>query len=300
MEGWRGMPTRLDHVIVLGRDLARLEATFTELGFWVTGGGTHPHLGTQNRLILLDEGYIELLAVADPTLVSPTLTARLARGARGAGWVGFAVQSATIDAEVAAMRGRGLDVRGPTVGRLVAANGAARGWRVATVGADDLWATAEPVPFLIQHDTTGAQHRAELAGVGGAAPHPNGARRLLGVTLATPDRAALAQRLAHTYYLSPADADTTDATLGAATIMLPLAGGREAIALAQPTHAGIAADRLAAAGEGVCMVSVAVGDLGVARRALDASGVVYHDMDDALLITGEDCGYAPLLLIASA
>lgn len=49
------MPTRLDHVIVLGRDLARLEAAFTRLGFWVTGGGTHPHLlGTLakiNRLV---------------------------------------------------------------------------------------------------------------------------------------------------------------------------------------------------------------------------------------------------------
>ncbi len=66
------MPERIDHVIVAGRDLTQLEAAFTRLGFNVVGGGQHPHLGTRNRIILLDQGYIELLASADEQVVSPS------------------------------------------------------------------------------------------------------------------------------------------------------------------------------------------------------------------------------------
>src|SRR5579862_5996876 len=193
-KGDRYMPARIDHVIVMGRDLPQLEATFVRLGFFVTGGGRHPHLGTQNRIIILDEGYIELLAIADPAIVSPTLTARLAHGE---GWVGFAVQSAEIERETAAMLTRGVDARGPHVGRLVALDGQARGWRVTTLATSDLWSAAEPLPFLIQHDTAGERHRAELAGSGGLAPHPNGALRLRDVAIATDDLGALRERFAH-------------------------------------------------------------------------------------------------------
>ncbi|HUY77426.1 MAG TPA: VOC family protein [Ktedonobacterales bacterium] len=296
------MPTRLDHVIVLGSDLEQLEATFTLLGFWVTGGGTHPHLGTQNRIILLDEGYIELLAIADPARVSPRLSARLATGMAGAGWVGFAVQSGDIDAEVAAMRARGVDVHGPSAGRLVAPNGTARGWRVATVGSNDLWTAAEPLPFLIQHDATSAQHRAELAGADGERPHPNGAQRLLDVAIATPDLATLATRFAQSYALTPASAaPATKDDLGAQALTLSLPSGGEFISLAQPSQPGIAHDRLQATGEGVCLLTIVVADLTVARRALQRGGVTYYETDDdALLITGAASGHAPLRLVASA
>ena len=64
----------------------------------MVGGGQHPHLGTRNRIILLDQGYIELLAIADEQVVSPAVRERITSAP---GWIGFALQSADIVAEAA-------------------------------------------------------------------------------------------------------------------------------------------------------------------------------------------------------
>ena len=87
------MPERIDHVIAAAADLDQLEAAFTRLGFYVVGGGQHPHLGTRNRIILLDQGYIELLAIADEQVVSPAVRQRIMTAP---GWIGFALQSVDI------------------------------------------------------------------------------------------------------------------------------------------------------------------------------------------------------------
>ncbi len=290
------MPIRIDHVIVFGNDLAQLEATFARLGFFVTGGGKHPHLGTQNRIIILGEGYLELLAIADSKVVSPGL---VARHARGEGWVGFAVQSEAITDETMAMWERGAEAYGPRLGRLVAPDGQARGWQVTTLGTDDLWAAAEPLPFLIQHNTTDEQHRRELAGSSGLAPHPNGALRLADVVIATDDLAALRKRFAQAYALSPTSETPSETSwLGAQTLTLPLESG-EHITLAQPTTDGVARERWAQAGKGMCAVTVAVGDLNLTAAYLDGQGVSYTSVDDGLLVTGKASGYAPVRFISA-
>src|SRR5690349_23244415 len=117
------MPERIDHVIVAAADLDHLEAAFTRLGFRVVGGGQHPHLGTRNRIILLGEGYIELLAIADQQVVSPAVRERIMTAP---GWIGVALQSSDIGAEADEMRMRGADARGPNPGRLVAPTGNVR------------------------------------------------------------------------------------------------------------------------------------------------------------------------------
>lgn len=195
------MPIRIDHVIIAGPDLAALEEAFTKLGFYVTGGGEHPHLGTRNRVIILDESYIELLAVADPERASPTLVDLIAKGG---GWIGYALQSADILAETEAMLIRAIDARGPNVGQLVAPDGTRRSWRVTTIGSDDLWRAALPLPFLIQHDTTGLTHRRELAGADGLMPHRNGASHLMSVRINDPDVARLARRYESVYRIAGA------------------------------------------------------------------------------------------------
>jgi hypothetical protein len=57
---------RIDHVIYGTSDLdaaaARIEQ---ELGLAAIGGGRHEGIGTRNRIVPLDNGYIELLAIAD-------------------------------------------------------------------------------------------------------------------------------------------------------------------------------------------------------------------------------------------
>jgi Glyoxalase-like domain len=85
---------RIDHVIYATVDLdataARVE---DELGLLARAGGRHEGLGTHNRIVPLDGGYLELLAVADPSEAASSdfgrgLVARLAQGGDGLlGWV---------------------------------------------------------------------------------------------------------------------------------------------------------------------------------------------------------------------
>lgn len=226
------MITRIDHVILAGPDLDALEAAFTQLGFHVTGGGEHPHLSTRNRIIVLDEGYIELLSIADPDRASPYLRQFIADGG---GWVGYALQSDDIEADTAAMRARGVDARGPTPGRLVAPDGSARSWRVTMTGTDDLWQAAFPLPFLIQHDATGDEHRAQLSGAGGLAPHPNGGSAIAHIAYTTRDAAALYQRFKSAYDLPGELHQSQDEGQETATGHVDLPG-RELILIGQPAN----------------------------------------------------------------
>lgn len=285
------MPTRIDHVIVAGRDFDALEATYARLGFSVTGGGTHPHLGTRNRIVVLGQDYVELLSVADAETASPVLTRRLS-GA-DIGWVGFAVQSDDIARETGAMRSRGVDARGPIPGRLVAPGGSTRRWRVTMIGEDDLWAAAEPLPFLIQHDTTGEEHQRELAGAEGVAAHPNGAKRVGAVYLAVRDLEYAAASFARAYSLQ-GGAPRYDDFLKADTVTLPLANDGERIVLARPAGSGPVQRRIDDAGEGVCAVSVTVASRAEAEAELRRCGIGYVGTGDDVWVAERETSGAPL------
>ncbi len=288
------MPARIDHVITAAADLTQFETVFTRLGFHVVGGGQHPHLGTRNRIILLDQGYIELLAIADEQTASPELRDRIATSP---GWIGFALQSADIAAEADEMRARGADVRGPRPGRLVASNGRMRSWQSVTVGGDDLFSAAEPIPFLIQHDSSGEQHQQELAGADAIKPHPNGALRLDTVVIAVASLVDAVRSFAQAFALAPLNEATNSPELGATAGVLPLLDADERIVLAQPNGAGIIYDRLSTAGEGVCCVSVVVADLAATRRFVQRSSVPYEPWENGLLIPAEVAGGAPLAFV---
>jgi hypothetical protein len=229
------MPSGIDHVIIAGPDLDVLEENFTRMGFHVTGGGEHPHLGTRNRVIILDESYIELLAVADPDRASPAFQSFIAAGG---GWAGYALRSRDIAAETNAMRARGVDARGPTPGRLVAPGGSTRSWRVTMIGSDDLWQAAFPLPFLIQHDTTGEAHHRELAGPGGLAPHPNGASHLMAVRTVCGDAGNLAKRYQAAFNLEGAITRTPYEGTVTVNASFSLESG-ESITLHQPPDASV-------------------------------------------------------------
>ena len=289
------MPERIDHAIAAAADLDQLEADFTRLGFHVVGGGQHPHLGTRNRIILLDQGYIELLAIADEQVVSPALRQRIMTAP---GWIGFALHSADIVAEAAAMRARGADIRGPNPGRLVAPRGSVRSWQTVTVGGDDLFRAAEPIPFLIQHDSNGAQHQQELAGADTIAPHPNGAQRLQSVVLAVAHLSSAEDTFSRDYGLAASDASRVAPSLNAETLSLPLNAAGERIVLAEPLGAGLINDRLTSAGEGVCCVIVTVDDLPATRSYLERAEVTFeHWPDNLLYIPTATTGGAPLIFV---
>jgi hypothetical protein len=82
---------RIDHVIWATSDLdAAAERFEREHGLAVAGGGRHEGTGTENRILPLGGGYVELLAIVDAEeAVSAPLGSVLA-GA-GEGWLGWAV-----------------------------------------------------------------------------------------------------------------------------------------------------------------------------------------------------------------
>jgi catechol 2,3-dioxygenase-like lactoylglutathione lyase family enzyme len=272
---------RIDHVIIAAPDLTLLEETFTRLGFSVVGGGTHPHLGTRNRIILLGEGYIELLAIADTAKASPTLRDRIAHGG---GWVGYALQSDDIAAEAQAMRQRGVDARGPSVGRLVAPDGSVRSWQVVTVGSDDLWAAAFPLPFLIQHDSLGEQHQRELAGADMRTPHANGAKRLVGVTLRSTDLASLRERYERSYAFTPAPSSGSPGAAATSAIIYPIAQGSEWIHLIEPARSSVAV-ALATGADTLMSVQVSAPDLAVVEGAIWHGGFAATPEPNAIRVS---------------
>jgi hypothetical protein len=85
---------RIDHVIYAAADLDAAAARIArELGLAVSGGGRHDGLGTENRVVPLGGGYLELLGVADRDEAARSdfgraLLERLAAGGDGLlGWV---------------------------------------------------------------------------------------------------------------------------------------------------------------------------------------------------------------------
>ena len=110
--------TALDHVGVAGPDLATLAAAWERLGFTLTPRARHAGrrtpdgpveaFGTGNRCIMLREGYVELIAVVDPTAFN-TLEDTLAR------YAGLHIIALEIEDEAASLqrlRLAGLDIPG--------------------------------------------------------------------------------------------------------------------------------------------------------------------------------------------
>jgi len=88
--------TSLDHVGVVGRDVAVLAAEFENLGFCLTPLARHAGGRTGNRNVMLRSGYIELLSVVDGGR-SATLERFLAR------YAGIHILSLGIADETAAL-----------------------------------------------------------------------------------------------------------------------------------------------------------------------------------------------------
>jgi hypothetical protein len=132
----------IDHVIYATQDLdaaaARLAAA---RGLAASGGGRHTGIGTENRIVPLGGGYLELIAVADPAEAerSPLGHAlALAIREHGEGLIGWAVAVEDVEAE-AERTGAELSV----IERA--------GLRAQLAGVET--AMAEPtLPFFIQRD----------------------------------------------------------------------------------------------------------------------------------------------------
>jgi catechol 2,3-dioxygenase-like lactoylglutathione lyase family enzyme len=223
----------LDHVVIGVADLAAAVRGYAALGFLVEPGGRHPR-GTHNALVGLADGtYLELLAFHEPApdhrWWEPVQ--------QGGGVIDYALAATDLAGAAAALRRAG-----------VAMEDRGRGGRTRPDGHELRWTLAVPpraergvAPFLIEDATP----RAERVPRGTA--HPNGARGIATLVVATRDPARAARWFAALG--GAAAAGVARPALGGAGFHVRL--GAQAIEFLAPGGGGgLLAERLARRGPG--------------------------------------------------
>jgi catechol 2,3-dioxygenase-like lactoylglutathione lyase family enzyme len=274
----------IDHLIIGVHDLDAAARTFRDqLGFHICGGGVHPHAGTANRLIVLDNCYLELLA-AQPNAEPRGFIADMLRHGHE-GWVGFALATGDPDRAARALRERGCTVEGPSVGRLTTTTGHDRSWQTVRLQSEQ----GSGLPFLIRHDQQGEERRRLLAGAAGLAPHALGARTVDSIIIAVHALESGSGAYRDLFGLTSVGDRSGDTMLQANLLPLQLASGtRVILAAPKAPDTGPVAKALTERGEGLFAVNLTVDDLPAAVRDLRMRGVgVRVDEPDGVLVAAQ-------------
>lgn len=178
----------LDHVGIMGADLAAMGRAYETLGFQLTpvsqqSGSLKPGdpvtmWGSANRCAMLPEGYIELLGIIDPARYDNRI-GDFVRRYPGAHIAVFGCDDP--EAEVVRLRGVGFKVVGLTkLQRMIVVDGQDAQVRFSLVRMET-GAMAEGRVQMLRHETPALMWRPELT------VHANGARRLDQVIIAVDD-----------------------------------------------------------------------------------------------------------------
>lgn len=281
------MLTRIDHVMICVEDLDRGIETYKRIGFDIHRGGVHTGKGTHNAIAFNEDDYVELLAVRDRDeyLRNSPYGGLLEFIGRGGGLRYIILQSDDLTADVAAMRGRGIDVSDAIDGRRRTPAGLELRWRAAMLG------TRNPLPlFFIQHLTPVEERRRQSPG---AVPHPNGVQRADRAYIAVTDLAAAVAD--YTRVLGAPPRLERGTVINADMAVFDI--GPTGLTLAQPVGPGPAADALARRGPGPFQLLYRTRSMDGAARWMAGHGMpppargVRNTGEQAMLVVPEDaCG----------
>jgi len=240
----------IDHLIIAVPDLDAAAAELERaVGLQAAGGGRHEALGTANRLVWFGDTYVELVAIADEASAKVSWLGMpvAAQLASGPGFVGWAIRTDTLDADVRGARASGARFGDPMPGERLRADGRTVRWRNAVpdrLGPDQL-------PFLIERDETSAEWTPAERAARTIEPQPVGSPvRLDVLELPTADIPATILRYLRTFGIrfrpSLAGGGARDANLGRQTVRLRPAtdGATPLIRLAAPGGSGRSVDAL--------------------------------------------------------
>lgn len=244
------MLTSIDHVVIAVPVLDEATAALERgVGLRVAGGGSHPALGTANRIAWFGDSYAELVTVVDEAVARTSWlgAATLAGLAAGGAFVTWAIRTDGLDADVRSARASGARFGDPTAGERARPDGRTVRWRFALPG--DLGPTE--LPFLIERDETSAEWTPADRAARSIEPQPLGhPLRLDVLELPTPDVPGAILRYLRTYGIrfrpSLAGGGARDASLGRQIIRLrPAAPGMlPVIRLAAPAGDGRSVEAL--------------------------------------------------------
>jgi catechol 2,3-dioxygenase-like lactoylglutathione lyase family enzyme len=166
---------KIDHVVIVVRDLERAIVGYRDAGFTVNFGGEHVGGLTHNALISFADGsYFELIAFKQPD--QPQEHRWYERLQMGEGLVDYALLSDNLDAEAARVEAARLPIRGPSDGGRHRPDGQWIAWRSFVLGNG---VGSNALPFVIQDVTP-----RELRVPGGEATrHRLGVSRVAGLSL---------------------------------------------------------------------------------------------------------------------
>lgn len=170
----------LDHVGIVVSDLDRTATRFREWGFRLTRKAEHTRrvnrgafvsAGSSQHSIMLNEGYLELVSVTDPTAGHPLAGA----GLEAEGAVIIALGSPDAEATFHRLRRLGVAVNPPVRWQRFVDEPALRGLATFAFFTLPAEATPEGLVIVVEHLTP------ELIRPPDACQHANGATRLLGL-----------------------------------------------------------------------------------------------------------------------
>jgi hypothetical protein len=265
----------LDHVGVGAWDLAPLAAAYERLGFTLTPTARHRGKATGNRCIMLQHGYLELIALIDPS-IPDRLLAQLDRYT-GLHIIALGIEDS--DATLVRLRAAGLDIAGvaPLERPVDDADPTGPQARFERIPLPD---APEGTIQLIKHLTRDAIWQPRFT------QHANGAVGLQEVVLAAPDPAETAARFSRLAGL-PVVPDKV------AGFAMPMARGQVRIlppeALGQ-VYPGVTA----AAVPCIAGMTVATADGCAALRPILA-GLAHDPVGNGVLVHPEAAGGAALL-----
>ncbi len=182
------MLTRLDHAVILVRDLGHATRDYEGLGFRVTPGGEHADGLTRNALVPFRDGsYLELVAFVDPHDPQDNAWGWRLFLSAGGGLIDYCAASDGLETDAQKLRDAGFRVNGPVEGGRRIPDGTEIRWRSASVDQD-----GRVLPFLIEDLTL----RSSRVPSGAATRHSNGATGIARLHVATPDAGEAAETLA--------------------------------------------------------------------------------------------------------
>lgn len=234
------MLTRIDHAVIVVRDLPTARRDYTALGFTVVAGGTHADGATHNALIAFADGsYLELLAFTAPA--QPQSHPWWPRLAEGEGLEDFAFLSNNLPADSDRWRAVNPAVAGPLAGGRARPDGQQLRWRTTRVppGTGDA-----ALPFVIEDITP----RGWRVPSGDATNHTLPVTGIAGVIVAV---RAVPDHLAE--YMALLDTSADFLPSGAARLRL----GEQWIMLATAASDPAVGEYLARYGEGPCALQLA-------------------------------------------
>ena len=176
--------TGMDHLLVATADLEAGRQAYERLGFRATPRGRHIGWGTANYCLMFPDDYLELLGIVDPDQFVNGLDTVLED--RGEGLLGAALAGVDLDRAAELLRAADVDVGAPQDLKRtleLESGDALPAFQLLHLPSE---ATPALRAFICRHLTP------ELVWQASWTEHPNGARRVAGLTVVVQDPGAVA------------------------------------------------------------------------------------------------------------